>query len=329
MGVSGLDIAGTLVKFRRQSPMQRSGERPWRQKPHLWGARVLPPAGPPTADEHAPFVVRMLPVTRSGPENTFRDGSSLVDVRRQIAAARRVLEGGIAPSTATLLGPAGWLRVKWPAERPLSRFEQPHLRNTQLDLTSALPGLSRFVDSMLADVLSDLPCRAVVFGVDFEAMRTRPKAEYCELQGLFVFEPKRGRVVHATTKFTTEPFLLVSQAEQTHLWNGTLLLNCRDLALLGQTRVEPKKGGIIATRRQALDGLLRAEMPHLVLHAAHTLGPSPTWKRNWSGLQARTGGPKLRYATTGRFEPLHGQPLDRFSICQGVRELTVVLTRRS
>jgi hypothetical protein len=207
----------------------------WTQAPAQWKATVSRPEADAAAGD--PEVIRLIPSTivTLESENGYRDGSSLQDVRRQLRAASRAL--GRAPRSTPAsyaLAPAGWLRTSWPkgVEHPaMSR------RRNDSDVTGSLVALGDWVSSTIGEDLATLPAARVVFGVDFELAE-----KGLEVQTLLVFDTSARRVVHATTKFATNAWLLISQRWTDRVWEGIGLLNCHDLATVGQKRREPVTG---------------------------------------------------------------------------------------
>ncbi len=293
----------------------------WTQAPAQWKATVSRPEADAAAGD--PEVIRLIPSTivTLESEDGYRDGSSLQDVRRQLRAASRAL--GRAPRSTPAsyaLAPAGWLRTSWPkgVEHPaMSR------RRNDSDVTGSLVALGDWVSSTIGEDLATLPAARVVFGVDFELAE-----KGLEVQTLLVFDTSARRVVHATTKFATNAWLLISQRWTDRVWEGVGLLNCHDLATVGQMRREPVTGGRVHQRRAAVLRVFRKEKPELYLHVAHTFGHSSTWRRNWTGFESRLRRGSFAYATAARFEPDREQDLGAFDITRGVVDVRVLLERR-
>ena len=84
-----------------------------------------------------------------------------------------------------------------------------------------------------------------------------------------------------------------------------------------------------------MHALIDAKKPRRVVHIAHTLGRTSTWRRHYTGFQKQFGY-SPEFLTAARYEPwvkgkrgwARNKPIEAFGTSNAVRDIGVFLERR-
>ncbi len=246
--------------------------------PAAWSATLHSGAG--TAERFG--LVRLIPTIPAG-EHWWQRGS-LDDARAQLAAAAPLiaeLEGD--PMSRLVLAPAGWLRLPWPFDPPDPGLPPIAAESvaSRHDAEPHLESLVGFLERELGESMARLSARYLCFGADFTRYGVDPASFSTdrfgwEVQGIFVYAPRSGRIRHVTTSFAGvgawRSWLLASHRWETHFCRldgvgSLLLLGGHDLASMAEARSSPK--GHLKERRKAIRRLIDDKKPAALLHLAH------------------------------------------------------------